>query len=190
MLASFVELKAGSVADAGPLGGEGIQLLLETIRAQVDVIARLHRSMAATEYSGDLGRHLHRVSTPLIAILGGRIELVEDFAEDCIVQPHQVIGLTQIVAEAITNAVKYAYVEGRSGRLLIRTRRSAAGDPVVEILDDGPGLPEHIDIHTGGGLGFRLIRALARKLEALIELESSRSGLCVRLTLVSGRAFA
>ncbi len=69
------------------------------------------------------------------------------------------------------------------GTVIIRGRADEAGTVVVEIIDGGPGLPYDFDVLTDAGLGFRLMRALARQLGASIEYRSGRLGLRVRLAL-------
>jgi len=189
MLAAFVRLKAVETArhaSASPTG-ESIQLLLEGVRAQIEAVARLHRSLADSgrRTPTDLSEHLHEVCAPLASLLIGRIELIEDFGAGCQASHDQILPLTQIVSEAITNAVKHAYPHGQVGRIIVRTRQPPLGALVIEIVDDGPGLPAGVNVTSGGGLGLRLMRALGGRLGARIEFGSgsSGSGLTVRVTL-------
>jgi len=52
---------------------------------------------------------------------------------------------------------------------------------VVEVSDDGVGLPESFDPATDGGLGFQLMRALAAGLDAELEFEHNSLGVCARI---------
>ena len=101
------------------------------------------------------------------------------------VQPDQVLPLTQIVSEVLINAVKYA--QPTTGRTLIVAgcSRDEAGRIRVEITDNGRGLPVGFDPERDGGLGFRLIRDFARQLQARVEFRSTTTGLRFRLTLPS-----
>lgn len=187
MLAAFARLKAIEMARQSPAEptGESVQLLLESIRTQIEAVAGLHRSLAASgrRTSADLSEHLREVCAPLASLLAGRIQLVEDFAPECRAPPDQILPLTQIVSEAITNAVKHAYPPGRTGRILVRSRQPGLGALVIEIADDGPGLPAAVNPASGGGLGLRLMRALGDQLGARIEFRSGDGGLTVRITL-------
>ncbi|MDP3852452.1 sensor histidine kinase [Phenylobacterium sp.] len=187
MLAAFARLKAIEMARQSPAEptGESVQLFLESIRTQIEAIARLHRSLAANgrRTSADLSEHLHEVCAPLASLLTGRIELVEDFAPGCRAPTDQILPLTQIVSEAITNAVKHAYAPGQAGKILVRSRQPRLGALVIEIADNGPGLPVAVDAASGGGLGLRLMRALGKQLGARIEFRSQDAGLTVRVTL-------
>ncbi|UTP41075.1 sensor histidine kinase [Phenylobacterium sp. LH3H17] len=189
MLAAFARLKAIEVArpSSSELTGESVQLLLESIRVQIEAVARLHRSLAGNgrRASADLGEHLHEVCAPLESLLTGGIELIEDFAPGCLARPDQILPLTQIVSEAITNAVKHAYPSGQTGKILVRCRQPGPGALVIEIADDGPGLPVAVDTISGGGLGLRLMRALGKQLGARIAFKSEGAGLTVLVTLPS-----
>jgi len=66
---------------------------------------------------------------------------------------------------------------------VVRVRKNAEQAVVIEVIDNGPGLSGSFDAMADGGLGFRLIRALAKQLGALVEYQSELSGLLFRLTL-------
>jgi two-component sensor histidine kinase len=191
LLSGFVRLKAADIARQ-PLQPtvEDVQLLLESFRGQIEAMARLHRSLAVGVPSAgaDLGEHLHDICAPMSLLMAGRIALIEEVSPGCRVRPDQVLPVTQIVVEAITNAVKHAYPAGRSGKIRVRGRRARNGAVVIEIVDHGPGFPDGFDAAKDSRLGFHLIRALARQLEALVEFESRRVGLCFRLTLPAERS--
>lgn len=186
MLAAFVRLKELELTRAASApSSEAIQMLLEAIRTQTDAVARLHRLLSADgqRASVDLADHLHTACSPLAALLADRIELVEALSPGCRVAPGQILPLTQIVSEAITNAVKHAYPSGRKGKVRVSSRLDETGAVVIEVADDGPGLPAEFDGSSSGGLGMRLIRALARQLDAHLEFKRGDPGLLVRFTL-------
>ena len=162
MLAAFVRLKELELArDPSLPTAETVQILLETIRTQTDTVARLHRSMASRGgyASANLAEHLHATCSPLASLLAGRVEVIEDFSPGCEVALQQILPLTQIVSEAITNSVKHAYPAGVCGKILVQSRCDERGGCTVEIADDGPGLPPAFDAGAEGGLGLRLMRA-------------------------------
>lgn len=186
MLAAFVRLKELEV-DRESVTPEAVHLLLETIRTQTDAVASLHRMLSAqgADATADLSRHLQATCTPLAALLAGRVEIGVECPPGCRVTPDKVLPVTQIVSEAVTNAVKYAYQDGCAGKIKVRGRR-AGTSMVVEIADEGPGLKGGLDPRSGGGLGLRLMRALSKQLGGELEFVSKRSGLVVRVTFPSG----
>jgi two-component sensor histidine kinase len=186
LLSGFVRLKASDLArEAAPATTSAVQLVLESIGAQIDAMARLHRSLALGGRAGwaDLGEHVHAICAPLSALLAGRIALVENIAPGCWIAPDQIFPLAQIIAEVVTNAIKHAYSDSQIGTIVIHGLAEGNGAVVVEIVDGGAGLPDGFDISRDSGLGFRLIRALARKLRASVELQSGPFGLRFRLTI-------
>jgi two-component sensor histidine kinase len=185
LIAGFVRLKAADLAQQRiSLKQESVQLLLENVRSQIDAVARLHRALAlgGRHASTNLAEHLHEVCAPLAAILPARINLLEEFSTDRHVQPGQIIPISQIVVEAVTNAAKHAYPLDEVGEILVRILDNE-GRTVVEVADNGSGLPPTFDPTTSGGLGFRLIRSLGKQLAATIEYQSGPTGLHFRLIL-------
>ena len=186
LLSSYVRLKAADVAlQPAEFCLDDVRLLLVGIDAQISAVARLHRSLAANgrRASVDLGENLHVACAPFKSGLSGAIKLLEDFSPGCIVRADQVLPLTQIVAEMVTNAVKHAHVGGEAGTLLVRCSKDDTGAIRVEVIDDGPGFPETFDPRIDGGLGLRLVRALGEQLGALVGFESTSHGLRFRRTL-------
>lgn len=186
MLSAFVQLKELEFSRDGMVPTtESVNLLLESIRIQTDAVANLHRGLTAHRGQGqvDIGRRLSAACAPLAALLAGRVALKEAFAPHCRVAAEKLLPLTQIVSEAITNAVKHAYADGGTGEILVSTSRGPSGEIVVEVADHGPGLPASLKPVGQGGLGLKLMRALAKQMDAELEFRSSSSGLAVRLTL-------
>jgi len=68
------------------------------------------------------------------------------------------IPLGFLVAEAITNSVKYA-----AGDIIVRIQ-AAAPTVLLSISDDGPGLPNDFDPEKPKGLGMKLIQSLTRQI--------------------------
>jgi two-component sensor histidine kinase len=191
LLTSYVRLQADDLARQGAEPSrDSVRILLAGVGAQIDSVARLHRSLATNgpRQSADLSEHLRAICAPFASGLSGTSELIEDFQDGCVVRPDQILPLAQIVAEVVTNAVKHAHADGEAGAILARCRRDDAGAVMIEVIDDGAGLPEAVDPRTGGGLGFRLMRALGKQLGALIAFESSSRGLRFRLTLPAAQA--
>ena len=61
--------------------------------------------------------------------------------------------------------------------------RRPGGAILIQIADDGVGLPEGFDPAKDGGLGMRMVRMLADQLGASLTFESTGIGLTVRLLI-------
>ena len=83
-----------------------------------------------------------------------------------------VIPLALIINELISNALKYAFKDGRQGVIDIFFGERN-GDIVLEVKDNGPGLPPHQTIESIGNFGFKLINILTERLGATWKTESA-----------------
>ncbi|MBK8209504.1 MAG: ATP-binding protein [Rhodospirillales bacterium] len=86
-----------------------------------------------------------------------------------------------MISEIIINAIKHAHPSGVTGRLTVRCVRRTDGQLVIEVKDDGVGLPEGFDPASDGGLGLRLVQLLSRQLNATCRFDSTALGLDFRL---------
>ena len=179
MLSSYVRLKEKNLArQPDAQTPASLKLAFEGIRAQIDAISRLHRSLATKKQGEliDLGEYIHHVCTPFMSGLSGSIELTEDLHPSCLVRSDAILPLTQIASEVITNAIKYSHVRGETGKVTVRCHSLPGGELEFEIIDDGMGLPPLLDPRTSDGIGFRLIRALTAQIGAQSGFESSVAG--------------
>ncbi len=184
MLAGYVGIKARAVLE-GPehISRRDAGVMLQAIRSQINLIAQVHRGLIFEDGAApDLSRHIHEVCEPFRSTLSADVRLVEDLPDRCLVTAKQLLPLTQIVAEALTNAIKYAHPAGQAGKIVVRCRRDASGLR-VEVADDGVGLPPGFDPKAGGGYGTRLLADLARQLGATLSFEAPEGGHCVAVTL-------
>jgi two-component sensor histidine kinase len=98
------------------------------------------------------------------------IALVSD-AESHHLDSERAVQLGLVLNEAVTNALKYAFPEGRGGTITLSFRRCGPNF-VLRVADDGVGLPPDGELDPspdlarsgGSGLGTRLLRGLAAQL--------------------------
>jgi two-component sensor histidine kinase len=179
MLSSYVGLRQkefGQIEDGAT--SLSVQLAFDGIKTVVDAMSRLHRALLTNTYGtgADLSEYVRHVCGSLRSGLSGAIELTEDLRTGCRVRSDQILPLTQIVSEVITNAIKHSHVGGEGGRVLVRCHPVTERELELEIVDDGKGLPQDFDPLTGEGLGFRLVRALTAQLGGRSGFESSIAG--------------
>ena len=91
----------------------------------------------------------------------------------------QAIPLGLVLNELVTNSLKYAFPEGREGRIHISVAQEGPKTAHVMVADDGIGLPPGSDLEgREGGLGFRIVRMLVEQLQGTLAMEN-RDGLRV-----------
>ncbi|KQC05494.1 MAG: hypothetical protein APR53_07370 [Methanoculleus sp. SDB] len=78
-----------------------------------------------------------------------------------------------IVSEIVSNSMKYAFPDNRSGRIEIRMSEDAEGTITIRISDNGVGFPHALDVRQSPSLGLHLIRMLAEnQLEGTLAIET------------------
>ena len=107
----------------------------------------------------------------------------------------QAIPLGLIINEALTNALKYAFRDGRCGTVRLSLRRLdrnqlEASQPERSLLeltieDDGAGLPADYNPGQSGSLGMTLMLGLSEQLGGALRVKS-RPGLTITLTFSGG----
>jgi two-component sensor histidine kinase len=75
-----------------------------------------------------------------------------------------------IVNELVTNALKYAFPEGRHGTIEIHMSTDAAGHVELRVSDDGVGLPPELNPQDTPSLGLELVYAFAQQIDAQVEV--------------------
>ena len=93
----------------------------------------------------------------------GRVHLDFDTAIPC--------GL--LINELVSNSLKYAFPDGRSGEVFVTLDRTEGNRVVLEVGDDGVGVPEAIDIKNTQTLGLQLVTTLTQQLGGTITLDRS-----------------
>ena len=158
MVSALVSLQMSRVAD------EGLRETLSTMVRRIEALAtlhrRLHQSDDATRFS--VADFVEDIVGDLVGATGRSDIAVELDLEPVRVSAEKAAPLALIVNELVTNGLKHAFA-GRPGRITVRIRRRD-GHLCLEILDDGPGMPE--SRIEASSFGTTIVRMLARQLKA------------------------
>jgi two-component system, sensor histidine kinase PdtaS len=98
----------------------------------------------------------------------------------------QAVPLGLIINEAIINSVKYAFPVGSNGEIKIRMEQSIADGIVLDIKDDGIGLPKDFNWQYTQSLGMSLMQGLAKQLGGQFEIINN-NGLTVQVKFMPGK---
>jgi two-component sensor histidine kinase len=85
-----------------------------------------------------------------------------------------------ILSELFSNALKYAFPDGRVGVIRVILRRVAAGGMELAVEDTGCGLPAGLDWETAPSLGMQVVRTLSRQLRAEVSVRNGPQGTSFR----------
>ncbi len=151
-------------------------------RQRISALALIYRTLyqSADIRQADLGDFLSELTGQLVASESGRGPVVSSKveADSLVIDPDRLAPIALWAVEAISNAQKHAFA-GRGGRLTVRFRRSEQSC-VMEVEDDGPGVPEP----GRSGVGMTLMTAFAKQLRGSTEVVAvgSQGGALARLT--------
>ena len=95
----------------------------------------------------------------------------------------QAVPLGLILNEAITNAIKYAFPDGRDGIITIALFNTSPAHYVLNISDDGVGMPAQHRSPKKGSLGMSLMAGLAEDLDGSFTIENTK-GTTIVITFV------
>jgi two-component sensor histidine kinase len=188
IVASLLNLQAGRVRSAEARAAFG------TARDRVRALATLHRHLYThSDFETiALGTFLEELCGQLFEALGetpGERIALKVSAPDLTLGSDEAVPLALIITEAVTNAVKYAFPEDRSGTVSVTVSRE--GETLtLTVRDDGIGIDasqQNEETEPGGGLGKMLIDGFARQLGATLTTESSAAGTELRLTMAIRR---
>lgn len=160
------------------------QAALRKIETRIGALASLYDllyisgSIEEIELSDYLGRVVDSAATGHGADARGIA--VELSAEGIRIDVKRAVSLGLMVNELVTNSLKYAFPDGRRGRIAVRLFLEG-GKIALAVEDDGIGV-EEARLADGSGFGLTLVRSLAAQLDASLSLRGDR-GLRVELRL-------
>jgi PAS domain S-box-containing protein len=105
---------------------------------------------------------------------GGRVAVeVDAEEEEAMWGLDLVVPLGLIVGEAVTNALKHAFPEGREGRVRVELRADRDGLMRLVVEDDGVGMSAE---RRSGSLGLRLVEMFAKQVKGRAAMQAGRGG--------------
>ena len=120
--------------------------------------------LAHIEFLGYL-RHLAGYLVDLHGVEPGRVR-VEVEGDGIHLDSDTATDLGLIASELISNALQHAFCEGSAGKVTISLHEEGQDGLVLEVRDDGVGLPAGFDSAASPSMGFRLVHLLSAQLGA------------------------
>jgi two-component sensor histidine kinase len=167
--------------------------VLDDARSRINALSLIHRSLyehvdirsvEVKSFFGELVTHLDQA-------LGAdeqKISIESDIDADTI-DADMAVPLALFTAEAVTNAVKHAFPDGRgarSGQVLVSYKVSDS-ETILTVEDDGIGGAE-AQKAAGQGIGATLMQAFAKQVHGRLEEGKSQAGgRLIRVRMARGR---
>ncbi len=179
MVLSFVSMQAQQTEE--PAARDA----LESTQNRIKAISKVHHNLYTRGDLStiDLDAYLRTLVDELrdgLADDGCGISL-ETATEQVEATPDEAVSIGVVVNELVSNAIKYAFPDGKGGTVSITLARVGEGYSVT-VADDGKGIDE-ADAPQGSGLGMRILKAVTASLGCTIEEVRCEVGTTRRLTV-------
>jgi PAS domain S-box-containing protein len=166
VISSLLNLQASGLADKHALAQ--LRESQDRIRSMALIHERLYQSenLALVNF----GEYLRDLANSLFRSYGlGRVRLRVN------VQPinlgvNLAIPCGLIINELLTNALKYAFPDGRDGEVELRLALTDKGLCVLTVSDNGIGFPPGLDFRHSPSLGLQLVNTLTTQIDGTIEM--------------------
>ncbi len=169
IISSLLRLQEGDLE----AGSRGLRESQNRIRSMALIHEHLYQSTDLANI--DFGAYLEELVENLLGSYGPRARGLKAELEVQADPPNldTAIPCGMIVNELVANAVEHGF--DREGTLKI-SYRPDDGYHVLEVEDDGRGLPPNFDITTTRSLGLRLVSALTQQIGGVLEYTSEGRG--------------
>jgi len=164
--------------------------VLKEMQGRILTMALLHETLyrVGSFASVELGAYLKQLATQTFRAQSSQMTTVRLSLEVAEVQVvmDQATPCGLLVNELLSNCLKHAFPDGRSGEVLVRSQPDEqVGHWLVQVRDNGVGLPADFELRGRQSLGLQLVSDLARQLDGSLQVASSGGAtFTVRFALV------
>ncbi len=165
-----------------PALGKAFQVTQDRIASMALVHKKLYQSKSLD--SIDLREYLLELKDDLMhSYTSDTTNIVTEIHCDKIpINLEKAVPVGLVVNEVITNALKYAFPDGKGGKISISGLQLSKDLIQINIADNGVGLPAGYNPYSGESLGFKLIRIITQdQLDGKLEYHASAGGLTVSM---------
>jgi PAS domain S-box-containing protein len=179
---SLLSLQAKSIADPS------VRALFVESQNRVHSMALIHERLYRSEDLAhiDFKEYLQRLVAGIGETYKRRDVVLSVDMEPLSLDVTTGIPCGLIVNELVSNSLKYAFPEGRTGTVSVGIRKNQEGNYVLTVRDDGIGLPQSVDFRNTTSLGLQLVGVLAGQLYGTIE-HSTATGTTFTITFPGAR---
>lgn len=146
------------------------KFMLASLQRRVNGLAMLHRTLYTTPdlLTIEANELLEAVVTDIATMMTVPGVVIERQIDTLPLYPDQAVPLSMLLAEALTNALKYVGAqEGEQPSVLVSLKEQDDGRYRLSVINSkGPVMPQPIpDVETVSGLGTKLMQAFVSQLE-------------------------
>ncbi len=169
VISSLLDLQSQSNPD------HGVSSLLRESKHRVQSMAFIHQNLYEGEGMNmvDMPSYVKNLTEHLNTTFYNDSKQIKIINHIDPVRLHMdtVVSIGMIINELVTNSLKYAFSGQSQGMVTVELHENH--DIIqLSVADNGPGIPEDIDVTTVKSFGYKMIRAFAQKLKAKMTIET------------------
>jgi len=168
IISSLLSLQSNTIES--PETRELVRESQNRVRSMALIHEKLYRSENLAQI--DFGEYVRNLTRDLFRSYSAGGVTLKLQAEDIQLDVDAAIPCGLIVNELVSNALKYAFPEGRGGELLIRFSQVGHDRYALSVTDNGVGLPQDLDVRQAKTLGLQLINMLVTQLRGTLDVIS------------------
>ena len=168
IISSLLSLQSNTIDS--PETRELVRESQNRVRSMALIHEKLYRSDNLAQI--DFGEYLRNLTRDLFRSYSAGGVTLKLQAEEIQLDVDAAIPCGLIVNELVSNALKYAFPQGRSGELLIRFSQVAHDRYALSVTDNGVGLPGDLDVRQAKTLGLQLVNMLVTQLRGTLDVIS------------------
>ena len=151
------------------IGNPELDWILKEMRDRIHSISLVHEKLyrSANLAAVNIGDYLRSLLAHLVQSYAADTSKIkaEVVSEAVHLSIDQAVPCALVVNELVTNALKYAFPEGREGKITVSIQRPSGDTCRIQVSDDGVGLPKGVEVGNTGSLGLRIVKILTRQLD-------------------------
>ncbi|MGD8624838.1 MAG: histidine kinase dimerization/phosphoacceptor domain -containing protein, partial [Anaerolineae bacterium] len=171
VISSLLYLQSKNIDDPKVLS------ILQESRHRVRSMALVHEHLYQTDYPThvDAAKYVRTLTSYLIRSYKVRADQIhlQVTVDDLRLGIDTAVPCGLLINELVSNALKHAFPNDRSGKIQVSLQAMANGDYQLIVTDDGVGLPGALEDQSSDSLGLRLVQTLTHQLEGMIEVDTS-----------------
>ncbi len=176
VISSLLNLQASQIQD-----NKTLQALRDSqvrVRSMALIHEKLYRSKSLEKI--DFGEYVQSLTNDLFRSYQRKTGIInlQIHVDEIFLPLDQAIPCGLILNELVTNALKYAFPDGRNGTICVELLKESENMISLRVADDGIGLPNDLDIRTTKSLGWQLVNNLIQQLAGTLIIENAQGTTC------------
>jgi len=172
IISSILRLQSRKIKD------EEVLEIFNQSQYRIKSMALIHEGLYQSEDLAriDFSDYIGRLKSHLFSAYGVGVRDI-DFemkVRDVHLDINRAIPCGLIISEIVSNSMKYAFPNGRKGKIDIKMHPDGKGKYILIVRDTGIGFPDGLDFHKTETLGMQIVTDLVEQLDGTIELRRNK----------------